>query len=123
MVVSKSTPSSWIFSTIKDPLNGLHPVSGNREFGFTKNMNVSYTYYIKGVDRITDPFVNLANVLTTKNINNLDGAPLKLADWLWESLQDGISDYISKSGGKATVKQIKPPPYIVQIAGVVPDSR
>ena len=103
VVVSKSTPTSWIFSTIKDPLNGLHPVSGNREFGYTKNADGSYTFYTKGVDRITDPFVTLGNYFTSAPGVGDDGLPMYMADRLWMSFQKGISDYINKAGGKATV--------------------
>ncbi|QCR23248.1 hypothetical protein [Pontibacter sp. SGAir0037] len=90
-----------MFSTIKELYNGLHPVSGNREFGFTSNADGSYTFYTKGVDRLTDIWGTAAQSTT--------GFPFKSADALWESLKDGIVYYVKTHQGAAT-KNIDPEP-------------
>lgn len=93
VIVSNCTPTSWTFSTIKDPYNGTHPVSGNREFGYTINTDGSYTFYTKGVDRLTDIWGTMAQ--STLNI------PFDKADALWMSFQNKISAFVNNNNGKA----------------------
>ncbi|RAV27409.1 hypothetical protein [Sinomicrobium soli] len=54
VIVSDYNTEKWTFSTIFDPKYGEHPVSGNRDFGYTQNGDGSYTFYTRGVDRLTD---------------------------------------------------------------------
>lgn len=82
VIVSRHNSSSWIFSTIKDPLNGTHPVSGNREFGYVYNTDGSYTFYTRGVDRLTD--------IWGAAYQSWDGTPFKNADALWTSFQNKV---------------------------------
>lgn len=94
VIVSNYSAMSWTFSTIYDPIYGSHPVSGHREFGYTVNANGSYTFYTRGVDRLT----------------NIDGTflqtafqiPFNKADELWTSFQSKITDFVKANGGTAT---------------------
>ncbi len=58
VIMSESMSDHWIFSTVKSPLDGKHPVSGNRRFGIHKNPDGSYYLYTKGIDRITRSLEN-----------------------------------------------------------------
>jgi len=42
----------WVFATAQTPVDDDHPVSGNREFGVTRNGS-QITFYTRGVDRLT----------------------------------------------------------------------
>lgn len=53
VIVSGYSPDKWTFTTIYDPKYGSHPVSGHRDFGYVENPNGSYTFYTRGVDRLT----------------------------------------------------------------------
>ncbi len=71
VVCSGLGPKAWVFSTIKAPLSmgydGIHPVSGNRLFGYYVDPNDNTMYiYTRGVDRVSQvatSFPNLANYL------------------------------------------------------------
>ena len=52
VVVSYQDIYSWTFTTIHDPWNGGHPVSGNREFGLVTDENWNTYFRTKGADRI-----------------------------------------------------------------------
>lgn len=105
VVVTKYSSNGWTFSTIYDPTYLSHPVSGHRDFGFTKNTNGSYTFYTRGVDRLTswdgEFFQKFGNI------------PFSQADNLWKSLQNKISEYVNSKGGSASVNtpQIKRPDW------------
>ena len=43
----------WIFTTIKAPWDGSHPVGGNRVFGYYTDVNGNMVIYTRGVDRYT----------------------------------------------------------------------
>lgn len=87
--------SKWIFTTIHDPQNGDHPVSGNREFGYTANTDGTFTFFTKGVDRLT----NLSGAF----LQSITGTPFHKADELWLSFQTGIFNFISQNGGSSYV--------------------
>jgi hypothetical protein len=89
------TPShtSYIYSTIMSPLDHMHPVSGNREFGITQNPNGTYTFYISGVDRSSD--------LIFATVNNWSTSFHK-ADELWKNVRDKMTKFINDNGGQAT---------------------
>jgi hypothetical protein len=97
VVTSFSTNNKWTFTTIHDPLNGEHPVSGNRDFGYTTNSDGSYTFYTEGVDRLTDWETALLNVWPL-NI------PFKNADNLWESFQAGIYNFLNTHSGSSIIQ-------------------
>lgn len=82
------------FTTIRDPKYGSHPISGNRQFGYTANSNGSYTFYTRGVDRLTSGIENFAQAAFE--------IPFTNADNLWKSFQNKLRDYVNQNGGSAT---------------------
>ena len=91
VVVSEFAADHWIFSTIWTVLDQGHPVSGNRQFGFTRAGTGSYIFYTRGADRAT-------SLLDTAAMSILFSA----AHNLWLSLQRGIEEFVNKNGGSAT---------------------
>ena len=100
VVVSKFNSTGWTFSTLSDPWNFDHPVSGNRSFGFTQNNDGSYTFYTRGVDRITQGFDNFI-------AQNFLDDPFEDPDALWSSFQQKLSNYVNQNGGSATANEPK----------------
>ncbi|WP_181304178.1 hypothetical protein [Rufibacter sp. XAAS-G3-1] len=94
VIVSNYNSNSWTFSTLKDPFNGVHPVSGNREFGFTTNTDGSYTFYTRGVDRLSDAIITGSQIV--------GGIPFNQADELWTSFQNRIKLYVNNHSGNAS---------------------
>ena len=95
----KHNNSTWIFTTIEVPYgsqgyDGEHPVSGNREFGIFQNPDGSYTFYARGVDRITDFF-------DSSWAENITSNPFENPDLLWGSLTEKVSNYVQNNGGNA----------------------
>lgn len=101
VVCSDFSESNWKFSTISSPVSMLHPVSGTREFGFVNGPDGSYTFYTRGVDRITLGSDNGAGFVDA--IGDLVSRKLVFggADDLWSSFQDGITNYVNSNGGYA----------------------
>lgn len=93
VIVSKYNSSGWTFTTIHEPMYGDHPVSGNRDFGFVKNSNGSYTFYTRGVDRLTN--------WDADAVNAMFDTPFDSADALWKSFQNKVSDFVNLNGGNA----------------------
>jgi hypothetical protein len=92
--------SRYIVSTINSPLDGIHPVSGNRVWG----INVDHTYggynfYTSAVDRITNPFFDLLN-----DIGEITPIPsgFEQADNLWRSMQVNMINFINNNQGNAS---------------------
>lgn len=98
VIVSHSSSDKWTFSTIYDPKYGEHPVSGNRDFGYTDNGNGSYTFYTRGVDRLTSWDGEFAR----EYANNF---PFNQADALWTSFQGLVSSFVNNHGGNSSVSQ------------------
>lgn len=82
---------SFTFSTMYTPIDGDHPVSGNRRFGIFTSAG-SYYFYICGVDRTND----LATTLV-----NLGDVAFNGADDLWHSVQNKILDFCDTHQGDA----------------------
>jgi hypothetical protein len=97
VICTKAESDQWIFTTITAPGDGEHPVSGNRQFGYIKNRNGSYTFFTRGVDRATGHIDDYAQ-------ENWD-AIFSKSDQLWSSFQEGIKNYVNSHGGNATVTQ------------------
>lgn len=118
VIVSHSSSDKWIFTTIYDPRFGEHPVSGNRDFGYITNPDGSYTFYMRGVDRLTSWDATLLQVIP--QFFGGAGIPFSQADALWTSFQDKVSDFVNSNGGAATVDQIQiVRPYWSDIEDVV----
>ncbi|KMQ64456.1 hypothetical protein IVN40_05300 [Chryseobacterium indologenes] len=100
VIVSKYNSGGWTFTTIFEPQYKGHPVSGNRDFGFVKNANGSYTFYTRGVDRLS--YIDGSNFQAVANFFGVPNAgPFGKADALWNSYQKMVSDFVNKNGGKA----------------------
>lgn len=101
VVTSLSSPSKWIFTTIRDPKYGSHPISGNRQFGYTANSNGSYTFYTRGVDRLTSGIESFVQYMSDRT-NTTTLSPFSKADNLWKSFQNKVRDFVNQNGGSAT---------------------
>jgi hypothetical protein len=103
VVCSETNNNHWIFTTIEVPYgpfqsqDGIHPVSGNREFGLTQNPNGTYTFYTRGVDRMTDKIESIIG----QNGNILLGSPFDNPDLLWNSLKTKIFNFVQNNNGSA----------------------
>jgi len=103
VIVSDYKSNGWIFTTIHDPWNFSHPVSGNRQFGYQTDGN-KYIFFTRGADRITtstDEFIG-------KILAGFDENPIQFekADELWKSFQMGIIKYVNENGGRAELGKI-----------------
>ncbi len=94
VVVDDDTNDHWTVSTIKSTLDGMHPVTGNRRWGYDTNTDGSYTFYVTGADRITNPFGQLAQTIFN--------APFGGADDLWKSYQRNVASFVNHNSGVAT---------------------
>jgi len=103
VICSKTDENHWVFTTIEVPYgplqgqDGIHPVSGNREFGLIANPNGTYTFYTRGVDRMTDGFESLM----AENSNIVLGSPFDRPDILWNSLKTKIHNFVQNNGGSS----------------------
>jgi hypothetical protein len=93
---SNSNGTSFKFSTMTSPLDNVHPVSGNREFGVYPDPNNPghYTFYTMGVDRTSDWMFGFVNWIG-------NGAVFSGADALWTQMQTNMINYINSQGGHA----------------------
>lgn len=101
VIVSDYNSTGWTFSTIFDPMYASHPVSGHRDFGFTENANGSYTFYTRGVDRLTNVGGTALQAVADFLLPSL--SPFAIADALWGSFQSKIIDFVNTNGGNSTV--------------------
>lgn len=101
VIVSDYSSTGWTFSTIYDPMYASHPVSGHRDFGFTVNGDGSYTFYTRGVDRLTNAggtaLHNISMFLTGQSY------PFSQADALWTSFQSMINSFVNQNGGNSSI--------------------
>lgn len=90
VVVSSSTPRSWVFSPVKigAGIIGTHPVAGNREFGIRPE-GTGHVLYVRAADR---PYDTLPP----------ESVVFEGADALWSSFQANIVKFVSENGGNAT---------------------
>lgn len=128
VVCSGVFSNTWIFSTVKAPLDwyhdGIHPVAGNRAFSYYKNpADGSITIYTRGVDRVSKNYSDDGAI-----INHLiESGAFIGADNLWDGMQDKLSKFIEDNGGHASkVAAIKYRPKYQKIkdyiSGKIPNS-
>jgi|GEM_PF-2420757 len=93
--------SGWTFSTIHDPLNGNHPVSGTRVFGCYETAN-GYIFYTQGADRLTGYGQAFVGIVSRAAL----GQELQFtaADKLWRSLQTKVAAFVNSHGAHATIR-------------------
>lgn len=71
------------------------PVSGHRDFGFTINADGSYSFYTRGVDRLTTSDGTKAQEYLS--------LPFSSADALWTSFQSIIDTFVNQNGGNSSI--------------------
>jgi len=102
VICSQSDANHWVFTTIEVPYgifqgqDGIHPVSGNREFGLIQNSNGTYTFYTRGADRMTDGFESSAAENLTIFVD-----PFANPDKLWNSLKTKVATFVQNNGGSS----------------------
>jgi hypothetical protein len=101
VIISKYTSSTdncqMIASTLNTPLDGNHPVSGNRSWGIMQDPNGGYNFYTSGVDRITTNLFEIGDNL----MSSLSSSGFEEADALWRTLQTKMMMFINSNGGNA----------------------
>jgi len=113
VICAQNESCCWIFSTVKAPhfpitSDGLHPVSGNRQFGYLINSDGHMEIYTRGVDRFLVPTAGYFS--SSYQAEKLAGYLLEKlafngADDLWESFQQRISEFAKdpQNGGSALI--------------------
>jgi len=106
VITSFSRSDKWTFTTIYEPKYGEHPVSGNRDFGYTPNNN-GIVIYTRGVDRLTSWDATF--------FQNVAGIPFQASDNLWTLFQSRLAGFVNSHGGNATplAPEIKRPNWDV----------
>ncbi len=91
---SNANESYFTFSTIGSPLDGAHPVAGNRRFGVYADpaRPGEFTFYTMGVDRTSDLLMATGNAA---------GWGFDSADALWNDIQKNMINNINPKGGHA----------------------
>jgi|GEM_PF-6782558 len=109
VVCSLHDENYWIFTTIEVPwrpflqeYDGIHPVSGHRQFGIIQNSNGSYTVYTRGADRMTDGIESFF-------AENFIAYPFEAPDNLWNSFREGVYNFVNNNGGNASSLNLTPP--------------
>ncbi|MDN5477685.1 MAG: hypothetical protein L0G39_12190, partial [Chryseobacterium sp.] len=76
---------AWIFTTVKSPWDGEHPVSGNRLFGYSVDASGDMIIYTRGVDRFTTKISNNALQYTAESFGYSE------AKKMWKTMQQKVS--------------------------------
>ncbi len=97
IICTEYTNSYWYFMTMNAPYAGNHPVSGTRQFGYEQNVDGSYNFFVRGVDR----FNSLIHSGFADYVIQTD--PFILADNLWYTFQENMKDFVNNNGGAANV--------------------
>ncbi|WP_179343270.1 hypothetical protein [Winogradskyella ursingii] len=104
VVCTEYTNSYWYFMTMNAPYAGNHPVSGTRQFGYELNLDGSFSFFVRGVDRFDSNTVENGSYLIDwifgdEEISNaFDGS-----DELWESFQSKINQFVDINDGDSTI--------------------
>lgn len=96
VVCSGFGPQAWIFTTVKSPWDGKHPVSGNRLFGYYVDSSGDMIIYTRGVDR----FTRKTHGGFQYSIENLGYTS---AQAMWETMQEKVSGFVNGKNGAASV--------------------
>lgn len=88
----------WVFATAQTPVDDDHPVSGNREFGFTRNGS-QIAFYTRGVDRLSTGFDSIGSLA-------FGGVAFDQADALWSSLMNGIKNDLQQANDGQNVATV-----------------
>jgi hypothetical protein len=99
VVCTEYTNSYWYFMTMNAPYAGNHPVSGTRQFGYEQNLDGSYNFFVRGVDRFAS---NIAENLAWATQS---GDAFQGADDLWSSFQEKLNNFVNNpiNGGTSTI--------------------
>ncbi|WP_418121723.1 hypothetical protein ACNFU2_11415 [Chryseobacterium sp. PTM-20240506] len=107
VICSGYNSQAWVFTTIQAPLHldGLHPVSGNRLFGYFIDNNGFMYLYTRGVDRFTKPIGNATITYLTQNF------AFSKADELWKGMQTKLENYINSPQNGGLANKLEPKTY------------
>lgn len=104
-IVGDDESGYFIFSTVHTPHDKSHQVHGNREFGYSRNRDGTYTFYISAVDRSHDwaarSGMGIGDLLPLLPSSPEQQDAYSQGHFLWLSMQQGLSDFINKEGGSA----------------------
>lgn len=87
--------NSWIFSTIFTPVTNNPAVGSNRQFGFTDNGDSTYTIFTRCADVATGLLDHFASDRVFSG-----------AEACWNSLFDGIIEFVNSHAGSAGNKEV-----------------
>lgn len=112
----------WTFSTLHDPYNGSHPVSGTRTFGMNINFYYpdpifgssspsTYTFYIQGADRILTRPGEIVGALRNLSLNPAQAFQFEKADKSWNDMINKVAEFANNSnrGGHTGAAVINTP--------------
>lgn len=86
----------WNFTTLKGPLPiGVHPVSGTRQFGLTRQDD-SWIFFVRAADRATTIIEDLGSSLVFSG-----------ADDYWEYMMTRLIEFVKENGGEAERQPLK----------------
>lgn len=88
---------AWIFTTVKSPWDGEHPVSGNRLFGYFIDTSGDMVIYTRGVDRFTTKISNNALQYTAESFGYSE------AKKMWQNMQQKLFSFVNNKNGNSTI--------------------
>ncbi|WP_312286402.1 hypothetical protein [Chryseobacterium gleum] len=97
VVCSGFDSQAWIFTTVKSPWDGEHPVSGNRLFGYFIDSSGDMVIYTRGVDRFTTKVSNNALQYTVESFGYSE------AKKMWQTMQQKLSSFVNSKNGNSSI--------------------
>ncbi|MCT2408505.1 hypothetical protein NZD88_13220 [Chryseobacterium antibioticum] len=97
VVCSGFGSQAWIFTTVKSPWDGEHPVSGNRLFGYSVDASGDMIIYTRGVDRFTTKVSNNALQYTVESFG------YSKAQEMWTTMQQKVSSFVNSKNGSSSI--------------------
>ncbi|MCI3937454.1 hypothetical protein MQX03_09585 [Chryseobacterium aahli] len=97
VVCSGFNSQAWIFTTVKSPWDGEHPVSGNRLFGYFVDAAGNMVIYTRGVDRFTTKVSNNALQYTVESFGYSE------AKTMWQNMQQKVSTFVNNKNGNSSI--------------------